>query len=539
MKTLKLRYDLADLPSSQHRAGLAGLVAMLDWRRDSVGSTKGIARLAELSFSHAILELDQAGLEDLFDHLYAATEEDRPEPKPRRNKKTGEAVLWRRTEEREVANAKTGKTTTKTYYLYPQIVPRGAFLLERDPTREGEGGLWVKLWRDMTWQIMRGVPATRKPYEERAQGKATTDAKKMWAALAKNSGRGTSIELPSTYFLGAQAQTAEGVAFRDRAHHLLLLHFWSLVAQVYVPQVLGDDGRGKPVGYAVVVPDILDLEAFAGDLTDLLLSRSTGQRGYRPSDAVVDLPLESALELMWRLRQLVHKRAGRGIDDIVTGFDVLHVEKDGNNVRVRSVERLPPSNELIEAYVPTRELWSLLFRQQWLRNVVSGRPRWSNFDRICATTSIASTFNDYRFRHDAREMFRRAKEMTLDNTENASAEEADDTLEALVLQIAKRYVASKVERKHGLKWNSEKRGDFAKHTEAVARDAFLAVRSRSDADFPEYFTATLCSVAQFLPPKRFEQLSRALLTDPARVRTLTLMALSAAGYVSTPKEKKD
>ena len=47
MKELELDYNLAELPSSQHRAGLAGLVLMVKWlERDK--SRKGICEIKRL-----------------------------------------------------------------------------------------------------------------------------------------------------------------------------------------------------------------------------------------------------------------------------------------------------------------------------------------------------------------------------------------------------------------------------------------------------------------------------------------------------------
>jgi CRISPR-associated protein Cmx8 len=71
--------------------------------------------------------------------------------------------------------------------------------------------------------------------------------------------------------------------------------------------------------------------------------------------------------------------------------------------------------------------------------------------------------------------------------------------------------------------------DYGEKREKVAREAFLAVRSRTGADFVAYFTATLCSVPQRASEAKYVEIARALM-DPKsaeRVRSLTLLALSA------------
>ncbi len=47
----------------------------------------------------------------------------------------------------------------------------------------------------------------------------------------------------------------------------------------------------------------------------------------------------------------------------------------------------------------------------------------------------------------------------------------------------------------------------------LAREAFLAVRSRTGADFVDYFASTLCSVPQYMNEKHFQMLTQALHND--------------------------
>ena len=63
----------------------------------------------------------------------------------------------------------------------------------------------------------------------------------------------------------------------------------------------------------------------------------------------------------------------------------------------------------------------------------------------------------------------------------------------------------------------------------LARDAFLAIRSRTGQDFIDYFASTLCSVSQNMNEHDFTALTKALLEDTDKVRTLTMLALSARG----------
>src|SRR5437016_8342458 len=84
-ETLELDYQLAELPSSQHRAGLAGLVLMVRWLKRQ-GAHKGICKITQLAAHGATLRINQEGLAALFDEVYAASKEEQERPQPFKNK---------------------------------------------------------------------------------------------------------------------------------------------------------------------------------------------------------------------------------------------------------------------------------------------------------------------------------------------------------------------------------------------------------------------------------------------------------------------
>lgn len=105
-------------------------------------------------------------------------------------------------------------------------------------------------------------------------------------------------------------------------------------------------------------------------------------------------------------------------------------------------------------------------------------------------------------------------------------------LEQRVYRIVGAYVSGRLRSKYGLAWEEakdrpDKRAEWEQHKPKVAREAFLAVRSRNGADFVDYFVGTLCSVPQRMDEQQFVALTAALAADPDRVRTLTLLALAA------------
>src|SRR5262245_35988132 len=143
IEVLELDYSLAELPSSQHRAGLAGLVLMVRWLKRQ-GAHKGICEIIRLDEGSTTLRINQEGLIARFDEVYAASMAEVEESKPRTKGKTKEVVPPIKEVIRDVI--KRGKDETQTFYIYPVVVPRGAFLVDLDPSASGDKGIWIKLW---------------------------------------------------------------------------------------------------------------------------------------------------------------------------------------------------------------------------------------------------------------------------------------------------------------------------------------------------------------------------------------------------------
>jgi len=125
----------------------------------------------------------------------------------------------------------------------------------------------------------------------------------------------------------------------------------------------------------------------------------------------------------------------------------------------------------------------------------------------------------------------------------------EQTLELRIYRIIREYVRQKAENKSGLKiedFKKEKGSDGKEHivypqkyreeTEKVCSDAFLAMRGRREKDFIEYYSGTIFSVPHFLPEEDYLAVSKALMEDWEKVKTLSMLALSANSYL--PKQKE-
>ncbi len=514
---LRVRYNLSALPSSQHRAGLAGLVTHAQWmaRQPKI---KGIYAIEELSEVGATLVVDETGLTEAFDDLYRATTEEVGSDQPYKDK-NGAVKPFIRKETR--FHDEKEKQRSKEVYIYQRVVPQGSFLADEDASL-----LWVKMWRDFTWGIMRGVPAQRAPYEARARGKASSDASDAYKQLLAN----VSVDLASTYFLGAQACNAEQVSFADDGCSQFLLHFWTLVACLYEPRTYDvKKHQSEPNGIAVVVPDVAELETFVVAATAARQARSPKKHGYRPHAAIVDVAVEGALYAARDLENQLCARVSRGNERrSCLGFDVFHMAKEGNNVRVLEMTRVTPTRSLLDEHLRVIESAAdPIFRTQRLANLFGAAPWFAGFDRLLASLDFREEgFGSKGFRLDCLAKFKELKKKMEDDSEVAG-------IENIIYRLVRTYVVRRAEER------ADRNGQSVeKAREKIAKDAFLAVRSRRGETFADYFASTIASVPQFLKREEFVRFSREIAANPDAARTLCLLALSAAAWSPTKKNEE-
>ncbi|MEB3828825.1 type I-MYXAN CRISPR-associated protein Cmx8 [Phormidium sp. CCY1219] len=555
-KALTFEYHLAELPSAQHRAGLAGLVMMVDWLK-RFGEHPGICELSDRTATGVMLTIDRPGLEVLFGTLYAGELGEIKSKKPFKKK---EPI---RTE--TVEKTVKGKTKTETYYIYPNVIPQAGLIADLDPSGDGTDGIWVKLWRDMFWSILRGIPTTRKPFEDSANDKKIAEVQKVWTQLSKGDGNAT-VDLPSTYFLGAQATNAENVPFKDRAKFQFLLHFWPLVVQVYEPVVREpmkseekkekaekeekenqskkdekEDKRRehklKSVGYAIVIPDVADLDMFCEEfkyaMKEQRRAERFGKNGYRPQEGVINLAVVGGLEMLRILQNRIKEmQAGIAINDLVLAVEVVHAEKQGNSIKILRSARIPANDDQVGEYVRVKKAYKdYIFLEQRLRNVLDLKPWYFGFADLCASLPVEDTLGMVTFRRDARISFK-AEAETENSKMNNESNAKNLSEEELIYEVVGNYLFKKAEEKYK-KWkeaekNEDDKKEFNDAKEKLAKDAFYHCRHKTGTEFIRYFSETFASVNQsyYLKFDNYSKLVKLLYEDAEKVRNLTVLALA-------------
>ena len=542
-ESLILEYDLFSLPTAQHKAGLAGLLLHLDFLRQRRISP---VPQATATAAGAEIEITPESLQTLFDDLYDA-EWREVESKQKWKDKEPKRIEFR---ENEV----NGKKKTEKRFIYDAVEPKGQFIKD---LFGDDNGLWVKLWRNMLWNILRGIPLTRKVYEERANKRPSSLGPDFWQRLLKalslqEKGAALTASISSAIFVGAEDMNPEKIPFQGMVVENLLLHFWPMVSLIFVPRIFNlKKKKYQENGYVLTIPDPLHLNDFCQDFKDVAKSLDPAVAGFRPKAALIDLAEEGGLEYLYYFAR--HRIQDSELSLSLAAVELYHLHKAGNRIRQLAAERLLPGKRVIEDYESFRGKYAnFLYKSLYLRNLLAGAPWHRGADEIFSRQPWPmfiylrdKTPREIRFfGNDVKKKFEAIAYNFQLNEEGGpmSDREQDDQLALRVYRLIQTYVNRRSEEKSGKKFQDFRQNkdeqnriiypdEYREARGKVCSDAFLSLRSRRDQDFIDYFTGTICSVPQFLPEADFLMVSQALTADWPRVKTLAMLALSAHSYL--------
>lgn len=556
MNELVLDYNLFDLPTAQHKAGLAGLLIMIESMKRR--GLDPLPEVLELSTNRATISIAKESLQAIFDDLFDAeiievkVKNKWPRTKPKRID--------------EVIVVHEGKEKKEKRFVYDVLQPKGLFLQTFYP--DVDGG-WLQIWRNMLWNILRAQPATRGVYEERANGHPSALAEKTYKSLvktAKNKKQDKQISesFAGSVFIGAQDRNAEMVSFKGKPVDNLLLHFWHIASLVFIPRSFSIERSKEKAtrikwqdhGFALVIPEPSHIEYFFDDALDLLQRLDTDLAGNRPRAALIDLAEESGLEYLYHLAK--YRAHHQGIKDTVNAVEIYHIQRKDKNVRMLSAERLLPNINILSKYERIRATrMNPIFKTLYLKNILQGNTWHDNSQHILTTYSSElliyktgrTPVNFPFFGSDAKRKFSDIKKELeqMDGGEKMTDEGRDHLLARRIYDLVRHYTRIKAENRSGKKLDGFKKNEdgktiypqeYREAVEKVCMDAFLAMRGRREQDFVEYFTGTICSVPQFLPPEDYLLVSQSLLDDWERIKSLAMLSISANSYISQPKKTK-
>jgi len=539
---ITLTYDLFDLPSAQHKAGLVGLILLRDSLRE-----REVVPLPNIETKGSVVSvtLSKESLDVLMRDAYAGFSIKTP-TKKKAPKKAGAQVA-----------SDNGSQEEKE-----RVFPKGT-VIER-LLHGGSNSPWLKLWCEMVVRTIKIRTTAQAVYKKDESLKKIIDD--LWAALPTGSDA-SSVEIASSLLLGAESTNAELVGFKNRSDHKFLLHFWPLSSIVYVPRFLvretrnGEtewkeslaisDKRRGPF-FVIVIPDVMNIVEFPAAMKEYI-QRLDDDRiwRYRPAGAVVDLPEEAAIDFIFRM---MRRRVGQeDLGAYVNAVQVFYVESvGGKSARILSEATIKPNRRVLAEYeeLQDRRL-NPHYKSLRIRNVLSGN-RWHH--------GADSLFSHYPFEHfiwtkstpsfpffgdNVKRYFTRLDQQLNLLKENNAMNETDpaikdDVLARRIYRLIGEYVNYKTDVRSRVKYKDLPRDaeghkiypkEFREAREKVTNDAFLAMRSRRAEDFVEYFTGTICSVPHFVQEPEYLDLTHALIQTPETVKNLSMLALSAYSYL--------
>lgn len=578
---LELRYALNQLPSAQHKTGLAGLVFLVNTMAER--KMEPLPEITQEGDDIWKFRFTRESFQSLFDELYDA---EKIEVESTTKWNGMEAI-----ETRERTTEKDGKKKIEKVFVYEITVPKGAALKGALPD-DKEGEKKLKLWRDMLWCTYRGKPAARGVYIERAEGAPCSFTEKTWSALLKK--RSETEALAGSLLLGAEGSNAEGVQLKGTFEENFLLHFAHMTCPLFVSRTFAVK-RGKKEnsttysvewnegGYVLVMPEIIDINKYVENYTSWLGQASPEGKILRPLTALIDIPEESGLEFLSAISERRVVTQGEGIFNTIEGVEYYYMAKKGNAVNVLASAYVPLSARILNEYnnlvAPTgnKKQLNFLYKTFRIRNLLNGTP-WhtgmqSIFEQYPTEFFIWSREGSPRntpfFGHDIRRKLAEIVETNMyllegenmgTNSAGIPAANQDDRLAAKTRSIVRQFVISELKERvkkelPAGKTHLERTKDdgdvhysqtYQDTVEKICTGAFLALRGRKGADIAEFFTGTLCSHPQFLrnSPKNEENddyiLVAKSLVDPEereKIKLFAMLALSACSYIYTKDEQ--
>jgi CRISPR-associated protein Cmx8 len=555
--SIDVLYDLRDLPSAQHKAGLAGLLLQIENMRERrlKGQLPHDCEVPEIisqgnrSGTSVVVRFTQRSVQDLFDDLYAAeTVEVRSKSK------------WQgATEKRQDPNPNPKPDEPKRWFIYDTVQPKGFFL--RNYTG-GDKEPWHKLWRDMIYAVPRNKPTTRQAFKSRSEDQPTKEGAEAWKDLLareKATAKGTTAtaQLAGSLMLAVQAVTAEAVPFEDRVEWQLLLHFWPLTTRIFVPQRIDADGDCEFVGYTLAIPEIGDLGKFCKRYKELLGRLDPKRNLYRPAGAVIAVPEQGPLEFLDNLDRLATERTlSERPSRYVAGIEFFHMVVTGNNVKLRAHGRISVEEQLIEEYsIIRREFHNPELVRGLILTLLRNRPWFAELDAPIHKRQWFFFVHSVQERRRTKpamigfawEVDRKFQSLPLLSRHPAQEKSpmtgphaSPEAVDAIIYDLVRAYVRERACLRAGVRTDDEtwwmKTADERRD---VCAKLFLEFRSRHGDEFVAYFSDTIASVAQWLDEPRFLEVTRALMRSyadeegPDRprtrddVKTLTMLALAA------------
>jgi CRISPR-associated protein Cmx8 len=335
---MEIKYNLYDLPSTQHKAGLIGL--LLTIRAMQEEKLEDIPEVEWDDFS-ATIRLTEITLQALMQYIYRGT----------------------------MLTSNEGKPHCRPALDHFAIL--------------GWKPIWINLWRWLISSCIITAPLAQKMYEKEYK------ANQLWKDLTNNPQR----PVPGTLIIGGEASSGEGVDVKSEARLTFLLYFTLVASLPFVPYGFDREGKIKS-GYCLSIPEPTNIDNAYHAMLELIprMSEEPFGRGSNPKEAMIVLPQEGGLK---HLCNIVPDKTEKKLNTTLHGVEVYTWFRETKKERfhVASVSRIYPDEQMLEGYRDASRFNDFLFRKQLIQNVVSRKPWYWAMDVLLRSHSLTSFMN--------------------------------------------------------------------------------------------------------------------------------------------------
>jgi len=437
---------------------------------------------------------------------------------------------------------------------------------------------WQEHTRSAIWSTCHSSPTTRPAtYKiDFTDGEINDDVTALWKGLLSKS----HVKVKKSLYLNTWKEDLKGIAIRDSAAKVLLLHFWPLASTFFTPKSLlvKKDDRGlldckdeyqQPV---VVIPDVTHVSDFVSKFQRHLASRKhIGPNKRRHPDLFISTPREATLAFFFTPKLATSLI----VDDDVRGArgaEAYTFKPAGQQAVVASVFNEPLddyTDGVISKYKGILKwIKSIPYRGLQVENLIAGRRWHDGFDRLTNKfphelfVPINSSDDSTRQLKQQAHLMARSIRADFKVHQEEEMNGSNPNVEQMVLNITRNYIHWRAHNKKNFaarefEFSFKRLNDLRKKKQTqltvndrrwleilpgyvdavqeVAEELFIRFRGRRDRrSFANLFTETFFRSFYGLSAERMRSLGSYLDGNNWESgKRLVLMSISAAGDIDS------
>jgi len=404
-------YDLWEMPTTFHAAGLAGAVFACQLMKEQHGERDN--PLVEFDGCTATFHFTESSVISLMDWYYDSMWTTKVRKVDRNNKKAKKtnALTVPILGQDEVIDESNPKMVKRQF---KERVPQHFLMRLLTGLSREDAVKWLLSCRRKALVEQLRVEKARQfiCLADDPDAHVSWGAK-LWDGISKSK----NLKSRGYLSLGAGKVDFDGETWQEHSEMIFLLHFWSLVCMHYKAEFAlshlskskkgQGNGKSKPQkrsSFFIVVPHPCNIEEFIYDYRDFLariVADSTSLYCYwKP----MYVPLEAG---MTSVRSLCENKLEASMPTSLSGVNVYLAEKPGNALKISQVQDMPLSSEKCWIFNTVQDMGykNPVLRTTLEANAVYGRPWWTGIDLVfhAPLKDVVQCGSDFKKLLDSRE----------------------------------------------------------------------------------------------------------------------------------------